>query len=177
MVMDKKYISFDNLSLYHDNMKNYITELFNEFLNTVVYPVGSIYISVNSTPPSELFGGTWEQIKDTFLLSAGDSYAAGSSGGNKLHNHKYGLQYGGYYRHIALEKNPNAGGLIYDSSGNITLATEETIENFAAPMNSSTTKIMATEDPSMSHYRTIGTTSIGSNMPPYLTVYVRKRIG
>lgn len=27
-----------------------------------VYPVGSIYMSVNSTDPSELFGGTWEQI-------------------------------------------------------------------------------------------------------------------
>lgn len=27
-----------------------------------VYPIGSIYMSVNSTSPSTLFGGTWEQI-------------------------------------------------------------------------------------------------------------------
>ena len=45
-----------------------------------IYPVGSIYMSVNNVNPSVLFGGTWEQIKDTFLLSAGDTYNAGSKG-------------------------------------------------------------------------------------------------
>lgn len=46
-----------------------------------IYPVGSIYLSVNATSPAELFGGTWEQIKDTFLLASGDTYEAGSTGG------------------------------------------------------------------------------------------------
>lgn len=37
----------------------------------MVYPIGSIYISASNVYPSELFGfGTWEQIKDTFLLCA-----------------------------------------------------------------------------------------------------------
>ena len=30
------------------------------------YPVGAIYMSVNSTDPSDLFGGTWERIQDQF---------------------------------------------------------------------------------------------------------------
>lgn len=51
----------------------------------LVYPVGSIYLSVGSTAPSTLFGGTWEQIKDTFLLGAGDDYDLGDTGGEATH--------------------------------------------------------------------------------------------
>ena len=51
----------------------------------MVYPVGSVYVSVNATNPSALFGGTWEQIKDRFLLSAGDTYKVGATGGEATH--------------------------------------------------------------------------------------------
>lgn len=54
-------------------------------LNAMVYPIGSIYMSVNETSPSVLFGGTWERIKDRFLLAAGDKYVAGSEGGEEKH--------------------------------------------------------------------------------------------
>lgn len=51
-----------------------------------VYPVGAIYMSINSTDPADLFGfGTWERVKDRFLLAAGDAYAAGSTGGEATH--------------------------------------------------------------------------------------------
>lgn len=49
------------------------------------HPVGSVYISEVDTSPEELFGGTWERIKDTFLLAAGDTYTAGDSGGEATH--------------------------------------------------------------------------------------------
>lgn len=38
------------------------------------YPVGSIYMSTNSISPAQRFGGTWERLKDRFLLGAGDTY-------------------------------------------------------------------------------------------------------
>lgn len=48
----------------------------------IVYPVGSIYISVNNVNPETVFTGTtWEQIKDKFLLAAGDVYSGGATGG------------------------------------------------------------------------------------------------
>ena len=50
-------------------------------LLNLVYPVGSIYWSSNDTDPGTLFGGTWQQIKDRFVLAAGDSYTNGAIGG------------------------------------------------------------------------------------------------
>lgn len=49
------------------------------------YPVGSLYWSKNATNPGTLFGGTWTQVKDKFVLAAGDSYEAGSTGGEASH--------------------------------------------------------------------------------------------
>ena len=46
-----------------------------------VWPVGSIYLSASEISPETLFGGTWEQVKDRFLLAAGDVYSLGGTGG------------------------------------------------------------------------------------------------
>ena len=50
-----------------------------------IYPIGSIYLSVNSTSPSTLFGGSWTQLKDRFLLGAGSTYSSGATGGAATH--------------------------------------------------------------------------------------------
>ncbi len=54
-----------------------------------VYPVGSIYMSVDPTDPSELFGGgTWERIIKRFLLCENPKYTAyqtGATGGAYTH--------------------------------------------------------------------------------------------
>lgn len=49
------------------------------------YPVGAIYISTVDTSPASLFGGTWERLKDVFLLAAGDTYEALTMGGEAEH--------------------------------------------------------------------------------------------
>lgn len=65
----------------------------------MIYPVGSIYMSTNSVNPSTLFGGSWEQIKDKFLLASGTTFSNGSTGGeinhklttNEIPSHAHGL--------------------------------------------------------------------------------------
>lgn len=57
----------------------------NTTLLDMIYPVGSLYWSKDSTSPATLFGGTWTQIKDMFVLACGDDYANDTTGGEATH--------------------------------------------------------------------------------------------
>ncbi len=94
-----------------------------------VYPVGSVYISVGSTAPEALFGGSWERISDCFLLASGSRHALGSTGGSErvtlsaeeLPKHKHtvsiytssGSSAGGT---LAYSENSSGGGSIYNTA-------------------------------------------------------------
>ena len=67
----------DNIAALSNQISNISSTIFDN-----IYPVGSIYMSVNDTNPSNLFGGTWTQLKDRFLLGAGSTYTNGSTGGS-----------------------------------------------------------------------------------------------
>lgn len=116
-----------------------------------IYPVGAVYISVNSTSPASLFGGTWEQIEDRFLLASGSTYAAGSTGGEATHTlteeeipshiHKYDVSYSGV-------SGSNAYVLYQNSMGN------------AGSLRTNS----------------VGGGAAHNNMPPYLAVYMWERV-
>lgn len=67
-------------------------------LMLTLYPVGSIYMSLEAVSPADLFGGTWERLKDFFLLGAGGSYTAGQTGGAS----RASITPGGYNKGTAL---------------------------------------------------------------------------
>lgn len=138
---------------------------------SIVYPVGSIYMSVNSTSPASLFGGTWERIKDKFLLSAGDSYSAGGTGGVAAHTH--GLNNG--YAQISIGGLTNltyAYGLA--QSWKTVSPTTFKVDRALATTNS-TNGVYSYELDTSSATKLGGSTDSENNMPPYLAVYVWKR--
>lgn len=58
------------LSQYMSETNTKIAELEEKTSNP--YPVGSVYVSVNNTEPSILFGGTWELMTQGYLLTGLD---------------------------------------------------------------------------------------------------------
>ena len=119
----------------------------------IVWPVGSVYLSAAETSPQTLFGGTWEQIKDVFLLAAGDSHAAGSTGGEETHvltaeemaNHTHGYDYTGQ----SVTEGVNAIRLYQAASTQYNAYSGKATSNCGGQAH--------------------------NNMPPYLAVYVWKR--
>lgn len=132
------------------------------------YPVGSIYMSVNSTDPSTLFGGSWERIQDTFLLASGGSYSAGSTGGSAdavvvkhFHQPSTGDGFHAYMQGTAERvrvATSTASGSRYAIVG----------KKNASSADASGLRYAGSTDWS-------GSDGTGKNMPPYLAVNVWKR--
>lgn len=120
----------------------------------IIYPVNSIYMSLNSVNPSTLFGGTWEQIKDTFLLAAGATYKAGSTGGEATHT----LTQAEMPKHNHVIYYPNAGGP--DEGAALGFPEVGSKNTWWAPASMT---------------GQTGDSKAHNNMPPYLAVYIWKR--
>ena len=81
-------LTVQNIELNGDDLDAQIvllqTDKANKDLSNVSFPIGYVYISVDSTSPASLFGGTWEQIgQGRALFGAGTlndiTYTAGST--------------------------------------------------------------------------------------------------
>ena len=112
------------------------------------YPVGSIYMSVISANPGTLFGGTWERIQDMFLLAAGTTYSAGSTGGEATHT-------------LTVDEIPSHSHSYRDQGSYSSWTSSSSGDLNYKPVSGTT-----------------GSTGGGhahNNMPPYIAVYVWKR--
>lgn len=120
------------------------------------YPVGSIYLSTNNASPASLFGGTWEQLKDRFLLGAGSTYSAGSTGGKATHT-------------LTVNEMPKHAHQFIDywtvgaASGTGRQAVKFNNNDHSAESGGLSTS-------------SSGGGQAHNNMPPYLAVYMWKRI-
>ena len=150
-----------------------------------VYPVGSIYMSVNSTSPAMLFGGTWERIQDRFLLAAGSTYDAGKMDGSAdavvvRHSH-------GQSSHAHSPSDGEQYGFMKYKQGRISRTKVKTDSSSAgryAILGTSGASSAEESNLGFAHYTSFATPEIsdsgvsgeGKNMPPYLTVYIWKRV-
>lgn len=152
-----------------------------------IYPVGSIYMSVNNVNPETFMSGTvWEQIQDRFLLAAGLTYAGGSTGGaatvtldtTQIPAHTHGSEsLTGYFQVRRYGSSANTGNYITTASGIASLS-YPTGQGGAYGITGNTTtsttlqrlNINATHE-----HNSVGGSKAHNNMPPYLTVYMWKR--
>ena len=124
------------------------------------YPIGSVYISVNSINPGTIFGGTWEQIKDRFLLACGNTYSNGSTGGESTHK-------------LTVDEMPSHNHLLYGSPYGSADWIEGGVQRVKYDVNKKTasnTYILA--QPVID----TGGSQAHNNVQPYVAVYMWKRI-
>lgn len=120
----------------------------------LIYPVGAIYLSVSSISPDKLFAGTWVQLKDRFLLGAGNSYSPGSTGGES--SHKLTVKEIPSHSHNVSKRSEQKWSSSDGGWANFRCGTSSLIGNDIYTQNT-------------------GGGAAHNNMPPYLVVYMWKR--
>ena len=151
-----------------------------------MYPVGSIYISTNSTSPASLYGGSWERYgAGRALISASDTdsdFTAGTTGGSKTHNHKYGIAVGSFYGHTLIAPNDAhpavwSGLVSYDKdSGEATDGFHNWTKLEDRAVIGSGSMLGQTGQPyNARRYRYETDTKRESSLSPYVAVYVWRR--
>ena len=107
--LEKSLKLISNLENNLNNFESDISILSNDYYNyknnlfSIIFPVGSYYISSNNVNPSGLFGGNWVQIKDRFIIGASDKYKVNTEGGEE--NHKLTADEMPSHRHNTLDWN------------------------------------------------------------------------
>ena len=158
-----------NADMLNNKLENELSVANSQKLNNLtltnlidkIYPVGSIYMSVNNVTPATLFGGTWEQIKDKFLLSAGDIYSAGSTGGEATHT-------------LTGDEMPTHNHNTRVNWSDKETKTNTVSVNGVAAFISSASGQLGVDRFDGGTYN-VGGSQPHNNMPPYLTVFVWKR--
>ncbi|EAX77453.1 hypothetical protein TVAG_329960 [Trichomonas vaginalis G3] len=152
--------------------KTELQTLKTQILETL-YPIGSIYTSMNSTNPETVLGfGTWEQIVDKFLYCANSSKQTGGSkkiteANLPAHTHTGTTNFSGDHSH-SLRDHP-----LYNSeykAGNDVLSPS---------YNNAAKKTFRPTEPGGNHVHTFTTNPTGSGadyMPPFMTVFAWYRV-
>jgi Membrane protein involved in colicin uptake len=132
----------------------------------IIYPIGSIYMSVTSTSPATLFGGTWVRWGNGRIpvgvdASQTEFNTVEKTGGSKyLQNHKHATQ------------DSNYGFTTYKSGGSIARLNVQTV---SPGTKMSFTADAGTKDIDYSKETASAGSGNSENLQPYITCYMWKR--
>ena len=187
--MANEYLDKEGLTYFWGKIKAYVSQHSGSGISLDdVYPVGSIYMSVNLVDPAALFGGTWERIQDRFLLSAGSTYGAGDTGGQASVSY---TPAGSATSHtLTIDEMPShthtQNAHHHGTSGHVNYNSGYTADSAkGSGYRWGTSKVAKTQDATATNNNTgggkghthgfTGTQATIATMPPYLAVYVWKR--
>lgn len=154
-------IKVNNLSL--GEMGTKIAALFD-----LIYPIGSIYYTTDANfNPNVSFSGSWQQIKDTFLLAAGDTYVGGTSGGEAEHQ-LVENELPKITANWAIH-GQEGGTIFYTLNGH---ATGTRYGSYKTTQGGTLSGAQSYQNPGIA----FGNNGKHNNMPPYIVVYVWKRV-
>lgn len=124
------------------------------------YPIGSIYMSTDTTNPQSRFTGTyWLPIYNRFLLGAGDTYKAGTMGGEATHTLTRSEIPSHYHdEYLGNDGGPDSAPSGYSGWPSVDYISEKTW--WVAGSKTSAA----------------GGGGAHNNMPPYLAVYMWRRV-
>lgn len=134
----------------------------------LVYPVGSIYISINGVSPAQSIGGTWEQITGKYLRA---DTVGKQTGGTDTYSYTYGLDWLDYYsNNIAWNQEDGSYyfGLWDEIQNKFVSGNRVELTAMDGKYNSALAKSSATS--SNSYHRGITITIEKDLLPSYITV-------
>lgn len=190
----------ENLRLQVDNLKTTRESSFIQNALDKIYPVGSVYVSFEERNPSTFLGGNWSQISGRFLLGVDNAHKVGTLGGEEFHKltteelpaHNHSVS-GGSHTHTGTTNSSTHTHQItvlnYHESGKTPNGLKKNIVGSGDNSRYESTNYWTTNnDGAHTHsFTTSGTahshevTNTGSgqshnNMPPYIAVYMYRRI-
>ena len=123
----------------------------------LIYPIGSIYMTVSDTNPFETIKfGVWEKIENRFLLASSNIHMNGETGGEENHT-------------LMINEIPkHSHKMKYDSVGWTAIKQNSGTNGIVEYNKSSYDGQYSTEE--------VGNGNAHNNMPPYLAVNMWKRI-
>ena len=158
--MDKLYTRLANIGESSGIAESEIKEVVEKIIDAKTlekYPIGSIYLSTENTNPSKMIGGEWKQLKDSFLLGAGDTYKAGTAGGEATHT-------------LTVDEMPSHTHTLTPYS--LYLLGGSSVSG----LGSGGSGTYYWTDGSKVNSKSTGGNQAHNNMPPYLVVYMWQRI-